>query len=139
MNPVNTFNIVHLGFADEFNIGLRLALLFVLGAISALTLQKKFYQMTLFLFGVWLTFFRLTLLRSILLYVGIFNPEETTISISQNIYNFFQSSDISNVTSGIAFLGAILLFFWIKNVYQDDMKNLTKTVKTHQKMKGNRV
>lgn len=119
MTPVSTFNVTGLGFADVLNIAIRLTLLFVLGATSTLTLQKKFYQLTLFIFGVWLTFFRLTMLRSILLYVGIFRPEETTLTISQSFYNFFQSSQVSNITSFIVLVGAIFLFIWIKRYYQE--------------------
>lgn len=130
MIPIVTLNIIGLNFSDFFNIGMRLVILFLLGVTSSLTLQKKFYELTLFLFGVWLTFFRLTLLRSILLYVGVFKPTSTNVSMSQQIYNFFQSSDVSNIVSGIVLIGVIFLFYWIKNVYVRDnyekLNNLQK-------------
>ena len=91
MSPVETFNVLNLGWPDVINLTIRILVLFILGITSRLTLEKKFYQLTVFIVGVWLTFFRLTLLRAILLYVGVFKPEATNVLVSKEIYNFLQS------------------------------------------------
>lgn len=124
MMPVDTFNVFNLGWMDFINILIRIGILFFVGVVGHLTLNKRFYAMTIFLTGTWLTFFRLTMLRAILLYVGVFSPIETDVFVSQRVYNFFQSSVISNIMSGIVLIGSILLFTWIKNYYSKEKEGI---------------
>lgn len=122
MIPINTFNITNIGPSDALNIAIRLVVLFILGVVSYLTLNKRFFALTIFTFGMWLTFFRLTMLRSILLYVGVFKPIATDTAMSQVMYNFLQSSVLSNFISGIVLVGSVYLLFWIKDVYKQDRR-----------------
>jgi hypothetical protein len=117
MNPMNLISI-----SDTFNLVLRLVLLFNMGVLSQLSLQKRFYPITVFLTGVWLTFFRLTLLRAIAAYTGIFRAEETNSLVATNIREALQSSVVANFSSLIVLAGTIMLTKWIATFYRDQKR-----------------
>jgi len=102
---------------DVLNLGMRLIILFLTGVISQLTFQKKFYSLTIFLFGVWTTIFYLTLLRAISMYAGVFRNLDGDFLL--HFKYFLMDSYFTNIPTFIILIGSILLFFWIKDCYKN--------------------
>lgn len=97
---------------DIINFLIKIACIFLLGVTTELSFRRHFFAMTIFLTGVWATFFRLTILRSVSLYVGAFGHEPQ--KIVDGVRNAFQSSVVANFTDAIVLVGLILLFSFLK-------------------------
>jgi len=96
---------------DIFNFIIKVICLFMIGATAELCLRRRFYAMTVFLTGVWVTFFRLTILRSIAIYIGAFGHEPR--QVVEAVRNVFQGSLFSNFSDIIVLVGTYLLFRFI--------------------------
>ena len=105
---------------DLLNFIIKVACLFLLGAITELCLRRRFFALTIFVTGVWLTFFRLAILRAISFYVGVFRYDPASVVIT--IRDTFQGSLFSTFTDSVVLIGIVILFRWIsREVKEEDV------------------
>lgn len=103
---------------DILNFSLKVLCLFMIGATAELCLRRRFYAMTVFLTGVWITIFRLAILRSVAIYIGAFGHEPARVVDA--VRGIFQGSFLSNITDTIVFVGTILLFRFISKEHRKE-------------------
>lgn len=107
--------------ADIGNVILRLIILFFAAGASEIALSKKLWAVSALLFGVWLTFFRLTFYRVTSIYLGVFSHELP--SFAQTLQVFVQGSPIANITDFAILVGTIGTFRWVAKIKNTKAKN----------------
>lgn len=82
--------------------------LFLLTAQADLLLRHKVYSFSIFFSGVWLVIFRLTLLRAMSMYIGVFGCQ--TPELLGGILDFLQSPETSLFLDSILLIGSLATF-----------------------------
>ena len=105
---------------DITNLVMRIIMLNLIGATSEIALKKRLFAMWFFLMTLFFTMFRLTLLRVVAMYIGVFAHEPKTQV--NNLLAFLSSSSVVNFTDAFLFLGIIVIFLMV-HAHQRSIKN----------------
>lgn len=97
---------------------IKFILLFLLNVEIELFLRSKRYSLAVFFSGVWTMVFRLTLLRAISMYVGVFSYQSSYTLL--RLRDTIQGIGWSLVTDILLLVGTILVFYAIKRSYLSD-------------------
>lgn len=93
---------------EVFNLVIKVAILMLLAGASEFTLSIRRYGVTVFLFTVYLSVFRRTMLAAISAYVGLFKHATPSTMMIQN---FLMSGLGVTFTDVLLLLGTLFLFF----------------------------
>lgn len=97
---------------NMFDLITRLALLFILGIASDMSLHKGLLRLTAFLFAVWLNLYRLTVVRAIDNYSGVFGTQWTK-EMSANASNIFTSPPVTVINYLLMLITGLALLTWL--------------------------
>ncbi len=98
-----------------FNFILRVAMLQMIAITSQVALSKRRYAIALFTFGVWFTLFRLTFLRALAMYSGVFG-KNGELENTRNLLTLFSGSIFANITDTFVFIGLIALLLYVVKI-----------------------
>lgn len=104
---------------DAINLMIKIVDLFFLAALSQVAAKKRIWMVSILALGFWLTVFRAALIRSMSLYVGVFQKESP--EIVKGLMDFLQSGAVGNITDLLILIGSVAAFA------------LIASEKTHQK------
>lgn len=93
---------------DYINLIIRVLILFFTAMSSEIAMGKKLYSISLLLFAVWVTIFRLTLFRAVTAYIGVFQHESNSFVVGTAAT--LSGSQFANFTDFILLVAIILLF-----------------------------
>lgn len=96
---------------DWINLVLKLVTLLFLSAASQAAFHKRLWATGTLCLAIWITIFRLALLRAIAVYAGVFGKESPYLV--EKIRAYFQSAHTANATDLLILLGAIVVFYFI--------------------------
>lgn len=105
---------------ETFDLILKFGSLFFLTAEAELTFRSKRYAQAIMIFAIWLIMFRLTLLRAMAMYIGVFSYQPLTLL--EEIRGVLQSVGVSIVTDSLVLIGAVALFSSIQKNYRDSLR-----------------
>ena len=101
---------------DLIDLIFKIFILFFLAAASEMAFKKRFWGVMLLTLGFWLTFFRTTILRSIVIYAGIFN--HTPQAVISTVQTALMGGFIVIFTDLIALLGTLLTFIFLASEFK---------------------
>ena len=71
---------------DNVDLIIKIIILFLLTATTEISFKKRFWARMILSLAIWVTFFRLTILRAVAFYIGVFgHTDKHTINYIQNI------------------------------------------------------
>ena len=97
---------------------IKFMLLFLLNVEIELFLRSKRYSLAVFFSGVWATVFRLTLLRAMSMYIGVFGYQSSYTLLK--LRDTIQGIGWSLAIDSLLLIGTILVFYSIKRSYLSD-------------------
>ncbi len=96
---------------DWLNLIVKIVTLLFLSAASQASFHKRLWATGFLCLAIWVTVFRLALLRSVAIYAGIFGKESP--ALVGHIRGVLQGGGIANVTDGFILVGAVIIFMFI--------------------------
>jgi hypothetical protein len=96
---------------DIVNLSIRIALLLIMGATIQTAFAKRLWVVAGFAFSIWLIVFRLSLLRSIAIYAGVFKYQEP--SFLENFKQFLVSGWFNNLCDFLLLVGSLALYVYV--------------------------
>ncbi len=97
---------------DIINLVIKVLTLLFLAAESQTAAHKRYWAVTILSLAVWLTVFRLAILRAIAMYLGVFGKEAAT-GLVDGIRVFLMGSDGATATDIILLVGVIVTFVFV--------------------------
>lgn len=97
--------------SDVISLLMRFVLLQLIAATSELAIKKRLFFLSVLLFGLWVTIFRLTISRAIKASVGVFHYTDS--GYLKYLNDLAQSSPVANVTDFFLLIGVIVLFRFV--------------------------
>ena len=94
--------------AESINLIIKILILLFLAATSQLAMHKRVWPTAIICSAVWISVFRLSILRAMMLYVGVFK-KETPEFITQSS-NMLRSGAVSNIADTFVLVATIILF-----------------------------
>lgn len=93
--------------ADTLSIIIRISILYILGVSSQVALRKRLYAVWFLSLSVWLVIFRLSIIRAVASYTGLFSkmPQYNL----DYIHEFLRSSTVTNISDLILLIACVLL------------------------------
>lgn len=98
--------------ADWITLTLRIILVFLAGMTSHIAMKKHYVAISFFIFSVWFTFFRLTLLRVVSLYIGVFKHE--TSQFVSATHSVLISPEVSGAECLLVIFSLLFLLQWLQ-------------------------
>lgn len=93
---------------ENIDLAVKIATLFLLGGISELAFKKRRWAVMVLSFAVWVTLFRIVILRAISVYAGVFNHVST--KTIQELQGFFMNGNGVLITDIFLLIGVIAGF-----------------------------
>lgn len=97
---------------EMLNFILRVVLIFFAAIASESAFKKRYFAIGFFVFSVWFTFFRLTLLRVIALNIGVVTKEN--VIILDTYRAVLQSPEVSSIESTLVIVSLFVLIYWLR-------------------------
>ncbi len=102
---------------DYINLAIRFLILFFVAATSEVAITKKHISLAFLLFALWISFFRLTALRAVSSYVGVFSYDHSPFV--NNLMASLTRANLTNVTDFIMLVAVIILFIDISKTKKE--------------------
>lgn len=100
---------------DTINLSIRIALLLLIGATVQTAMSKRMWAIFVFALTVWFLTFRLTLLRAVSIYAGVFSHEK--IEFVDNLKNVLVSGWFNNFLDILFLIGAFVLYIYVAHYH----------------------
>lgn len=97
--------------ADTINLIIKVGTLFFLAATTQLAMHRRHWSLSIITTGIWLGVFRLTIVRAMVVYIGVFQKEPPQF-IAKSIETL-RSGAIANITDVMLLLAVLVVFIYL--------------------------
>lgn len=98
---------------DIANLAIRIILLNMLGIASETAFYKKLWGLGTFCLSIWITVFRLSFLRAVAIFVGVFGHTGER-AMATSLYQNLSNANFATITDVLILIGT---FVMLKDVY----------------------